>query len=166
MTKLLTIDETGRGAEVSSLFHQSYVKRWFDETGGMDVIGSSATYLPLSLFSQYIMESNISPPNSTHGGGEKPLTKVSDETPLTLSARFSMNSGPTLCPSKGASCPGEYWSGLDGCCGLQVRATSYPLTTRDQQGRQQADTPLLGCKVGPEVSATCGPYIRQMNGKA
>jgi len=59
---------------------------------------------------------------------------------------------PPLCPSKEGKRPRQL-SGLDGCGGLQVRATSHPLTTRDQQGRQQADTPLLGCKGGPESNA-------------
>jgi hypothetical protein len=47
---------------------------------------------------------------------------------------------------------------LDGCGGLPVRATSHPLTTRDQQGRQQADTPLLGCKVGLESNGPSALY--------
>jgi hypothetical protein len=67
MTKLLMIDERGWGAEVSSPFHQSFVMRWFDETGGMDVIGSSTISLLLSLFSQYIIRGNASPSNSRRG---------------------------------------------------------------------------------------------------
>jgi hypothetical protein len=46
---------------------------------------------------------------------------------------------------------------LDGCGGLTLRATSYRLTTRDTQGRQQADTPLRGYKVGfPSVTSAGG----------
>ena len=61
------------------------------------------------------------------------------------SARTSLAPRPTLYPSKEGRLARER---LDGCGGFQVRATSYPLTTRDQQGLQQADTPLLGYKVG------------------
>lgn len=59
-------------------------------------------------------------------------------------------SRPTLHPRKEGNL---LFGQLDGCGGLQVRATSYPLTTRDPQGRQQADTPLRGCKVGLESNA-------------
>lgn len=55
---------------------------------------------------------------------------------------------PLDIPARRASWPRSNQA-LDGCDGFdKVRATSYPLTTRDPQGRQQAETPLRGYKVG------------------
>lgn len=86
--------------------------------------------------------------NKTIGLRARVSSKTDDILPA-LSARLS------LYPNKEGNL---LLRQLDGCGELRVRATSQPLTTRDQQGRQQADTPLLGCKGGLERSATRAVY--------